>query len=114
MPQLGGKPCQKVAEAEARKSEAVGDTCAEAVDQLAGERSRKPVGQHVDRIGERDVGARDAQALLHRQQEDRESLGHPARDEVHGEGQGDERKEKDAASLLRGVVVMLVGVLCHA
>ena len=102
MPQLGGEACEEVAEAEACKPEAVGDAGAEAVDQLADERSRKPVGQHVEGIGERDVGARDAQALLHRQQEDGEGLGHPARDEVHGEGQGDERVEKHAARLFRG------------
>ena len=41
VPQLGGEAGEKVAEAEARQAEAVGDARAEAVDQLAGEGSRK-------------------------------------------------------------------------
>ena len=105
MPQLGREAGEQIAEAEARKAEAVGDARAEAIDQLAGERPGEPVGQHVDGIGERDVGARDAEALLHRQQEHRECLGHAAGEEVHGKGEDDERDEERALGLVLG--------LCH-
>ena len=105
VPQLRREAGEEIAEAEARKSEAVGNARTEAIDQLAGEGPGEPVGQHVDRIGKRDVGARDAKALLHRQQEYRECLGYAARHQVHGEGEDDKRNEEGTFGLILG--------LCH-
>ena len=111
MPELRREAGEEIAEAEARKSEAVGNARAEAIDQLAGEGPGEPVGQHVDGIGERDVRARDAEALLHRQQEDRECLGHATGDEVHGKGEDDERNEEGTLGLVLGLC-HLVSRLC--
>ena len=59
VPQLGGEAGEEVAQPQACQPEAVGEARTEAVDQLAGERAGEPVCQHVDGIGERDVGARE-------------------------------------------------------
>ena len=102
VPQLGREAGEQVAEPEADQAEGVGDARAEPVDQLAGEGAGEAVGQHVDGIGERDVGAGDAEALLHGEQEDGEGLRHAARDEVHGEGQNEQRQQKRALGLVLG------------
>ena len=110
VPQLGGKAGEQIAGAEADEAEGIGDARAQAIDQLACERRREAVGQHVDGVGERDVGAGDAQALLHRQQEDRERLGHAAGNQIHGKGEDDDGDEERACSLLLDRVLGL----CHA
>src|SRR5205085_2339339 len=77
-----------------RQAEAIGDTCAQAIDQLAGEGGGQAISQHEHGIGERDVGARDAEALLHRQQEYRERLGDAAGQHVHDEGEDHQRNQE--------------------